>query len=151
MNERNKSNTVLPKIVQFTLHLFSFKTPALRAVMSGESDADCASSMRNGVKSTDTLELTQKFNETFFTPFHIEDKKSNRLRNVNRFNENWFENTRKSIYITQFLFMKHDIKNYRPLTEIQISQLDTLTEEEKIEIIKAFNTMFSSYKQNVIV
>jgi hypothetical protein len=32
------------------LHLFSFKTPALRAVMSGEGDADCASSMRNGVK-----------------------------------------------------------------------------------------------------
>jgi len=32
------------------LHIFSFKTPALRAVMSGEGDADCASSMRNGVK-----------------------------------------------------------------------------------------------------
>jgi len=32
------------------LHLFSFKTPALRAVMSEEGVADCAFSMRNGVK-----------------------------------------------------------------------------------------------------
>ena len=117
----DQTNIILPKIVQFNIEI------------------------------TDTLELTQEFNEKFFTPFHIEDKKSNRLRNINRFNEDWFENTRKSIYITQFLIMKHDIKNYRPLTEIQISQLDTLTEEEKTEIIKIYNTMFSSYKQNVIV
>jgi len=32
------------------LHLFSFKTPTLWAVMSGEGVAYCASSMRNGVK-----------------------------------------------------------------------------------------------------
>jgi len=117
----DQTNIILPKIVQFNIEI------------------------------TDTLELTQEFNENFFTPFHIENKKSNRLRNINRFNEDWFENTRKSIYITQFIIMKHDIKNYRPLTEIQISQLDTLTEEEKTEIIKIYNTMFSSYKQNVIV
>jgi hypothetical protein len=34
------------------LHLFSFKTPTLWAVMSGEGVAYCASSMRNGVKET---------------------------------------------------------------------------------------------------
>ena len=32
------------------LHLCSFKTPTLWAVMSEEGDADCAFSMRNGVK-----------------------------------------------------------------------------------------------------
>ena len=32
------------------LHLFSFKTPTLWAVMSGDGVAYCASSMRNGVK-----------------------------------------------------------------------------------------------------
>ena len=51
------------------LHLFSFKTPTLWAVMSGEGVAYCASSMRNGVKHytagvlcfqivTDTAKLT---------------------------------------------------------------------------------------------
>ena len=33
-----------------TLHLLSFKTPEKREGMSGEGDADFASSMRNGVK-----------------------------------------------------------------------------------------------------
>ena len=32
------------------LHIFSFKTPTLWAVMSGEGVAYCASLMRNGVK-----------------------------------------------------------------------------------------------------
>jgi hypothetical protein len=47
-NDPNRYNIL--KFV-FSLHLFSFKTPALRAVMSGEGDTDCASSMRNGVKT----------------------------------------------------------------------------------------------------
>ena len=34
------------------LHLFSFKTPAKRALMSEEGDADCAYSMRNGVSDS---------------------------------------------------------------------------------------------------
>lgn len=42
-------NNSTPKVIP--LHLFSFKTLTKRAVMSGEGDADCASSMRNGVKS----------------------------------------------------------------------------------------------------
>ena len=35
---------------RYRLHLFSFKSPALRAEMNEEGDADCAFSMRNGVK-----------------------------------------------------------------------------------------------------
>jgi len=35
---------------KFLLHLFSFKTPTLWAVMSGEGVAYCASLMRNGVR-----------------------------------------------------------------------------------------------------
>jgi len=38
------------------LHLFSFKTPTLWAVMSGESVAYCASSMRNGVNNYNPIE-----------------------------------------------------------------------------------------------
>jgi len=37
-------------IIDFVLHIFSFKSPALRAEMNEEGDADCAFSMRNGVK-----------------------------------------------------------------------------------------------------
>ena len=40
--------------------------------------------------------------------------------------------------------MKDDIKNYRVLTDIQLKQLYTLTETEKIEIIKTYNIMFST-------
>jgi len=51
----------------FLLHLFSFKTPTLWAVMSGEGVAYCASLMRNGVKilfylhfKTPPIEVVQK-------------------------------------------------------------------------------------------
>jgi hypothetical protein len=45
--------------------------------------------------------------------------------------------------------MKDDIKNYRPLTDIQLTQIEDLTENEKIEIIKTYNIMFASI-ENVI-
>ena len=51
-----------------TLHLLSFKTPAKRAVMSGECHADCASSMRNGV------------NEKWFKPHLFMDLYDIRIR-----------------------------------------------------------------------
>jgi hypothetical protein len=66
-------------------------------------------------------------------------------------NEKRCKTTRKSVYITHFSIMKDDIKNYRPLTDIQILQIETLTEKEKTEIIKLFNIVFSSYIKNVIV
>ena len=37
------------------LHLRSFKTPPSGAVMSDEDDADCAFSMRKGVKTASVL------------------------------------------------------------------------------------------------
>ena len=43
-------NKVEPDQTNIDLHLFSFKTPALRAVMSEGCAANFASSMRNGVK-----------------------------------------------------------------------------------------------------
>jgi hypothetical protein len=43
--------------------------------------------------------------------------------------------------------MKDDIKNYRPLTDIQLTQLEYLTENEKIEIIKTYNIMFLSIEK----
>ena len=38
--------------------------------------------------------------------------------------------------------MVDDIRNYRPLTDIQITKLDNLTSEEKIKIIKEYNNMY---------
>jgi hypothetical protein len=65
------------------------------------------------------------------------------LRLTQEFNEKFFKYTRKSIDITNISIMKDDIKNYRPLTDVQLTQLEYLTEIEKIEIIKIFNTMFA--------
>jgi len=60
------------------------------------------------------------------------------------FNEKLFNQIGKSINITDCSVMKDDIKNYRVLTDIQLKQLYTLTETEKIEIIKTYNIMFST-------
>ena len=71
-------------------------------------------------------------------------ERTNTLRLTQEFNEKFFSHTRKSIDITNISIMKDDIKNYRPLTDIQLTQLEDLTENEKIEIIKTYNIMFSS-------
>ena len=77
----------------------------------------------NKQEITDTIKLTKEFNE--------------RLLNK----------TRKSFLITNFSVMKDDIKNYRPLNEIQLTQLESLTEIEKIEIIKLYNIILSSIEE----
>lgn len=71
-------------------------------------------------------------------------ERTNTLRLTQEFNEKFFNQTRKSIDITNFSIMKDDIKNYRPLTDIQLKQIEDLTETEKIEIIKTYNIMFAS-------
>jgi hypothetical protein len=71
-------------------------------------------------ETTDTLRLSQKFNTKLFNQIG------------------------KSINITDCSVMKDDIKNYRVLTDIQLRQLETLTETEKIEIIKTYNIMFTT-------
>jgi hypothetical protein len=45
--------------------------------------------------------------------------------------------------------MKEDITNYRPLSEEQLLQVETLTETEKIELIKLYNTMFNTI-ENIV-
>ena len=40
-----------------------------------------------------------------------------------------------------YSIMKDDIVNFRPLTGEQITQLETLTEIQKIELIKLYNKM----------
>ena len=65
-----------------------------------------------------TLRLTQEFNEKYFTQF------------------------RKNLLISNFSIMKDDITNYRPLSQEQLIQVETLSDTEKIELIKLYNTMF---------
>ena len=65
-----------------------------------------------------TLRLTQEFNEKYFTQF------------------------RKNLSISNFSIMKDDITNYRPLSQEQLIQVETLSDTEKIELIKLYNTMF---------
>lgn len=73
--------------------------------------------------STDTLALTQRFNETLI------------------------KHTRKSISITPFSVMKDDIKNYRPLSAAQLESLETLSHAEIIELIHIFNQMMSTIEK----
>jgi len=63
---------------------------------------------------------------------------------TNEFKERFFNKTQKHINITNLCVMKGEITNYRPLTEIQLAQLQYLTETEKIEIIRLYNLMFAS-------
>ena len=72
-----------------------------------------------------TLRLTQEFNEKYFTQF------------------------RKSLSICNFSIMKDDITNYIPLTEEQLIQVETLSDTEKIELIKLYNTMFDTL-ENIV-
>jgi len=74
----------------------------------------------------------------------IVKERTNSLLLTEEFNAKLYNTTRKSIDITNLSIMKDDIKNYRILTDIQLSQLETFTETEKIEIIKLYNTMFAS-------
>jgi hypothetical protein len=82
-------------------------------------------------------------------PIQTNPDQTNTLRLTQEFNEKFFSHTRKSINITNLSIMKDDIKNYRPLTDIQLTQLEDLTENEKIEIIKTYNIMFASI-ENII-
>lgn len=77
------------------------------------------------------------------------EERTDTLRLTQEFNKKFFNQTKKSIEITHLSIMKDDIKNYRSLTELQLTQLETFTEEEKIEIIKTYNIMFSSL-ENVL-
>jgi len=72
------------------------------------------------------------------------DNESNTFRLTQKFNEKHLIKIGKAIDISNFSIMKDDIKNYRPLTNVQLEQLKSLSEIEKIEIIKIYNVMFSS-------
>jgi len=70
-------------------------------------------------KRNDTLRLTQQFNETYFIEF------------------------KKNILLTDnFSIIKDDVRNYRCLSNQQLIHVETLTDTEKIELIKLYNTMF---------
>ena len=71
-------------------------------------------------------------------------KRTDTLRMTQEFNEKYFNEIRKNIETIDLYVMKDDIKNYKPLTSTQLQQLDKLTELEKIDIIYLYNTMFST-------
>ena len=64
------------------------------------------------------------------------------LRLTQEFNEKYFTHFRKSLSISNFSIMKGDITNYRPLSKEQLIQVETLSDTEKIELIKLYNSMF---------
>jgi hypothetical protein len=77
-------------------------------------------------------------------PHRSKPSRSDTLRLSQEFNEKYFNEIRKNIEINYFTIIKDDVSNYRPLTKIQLSQLETLTEKEKIELIKVYNTIIET-------
>jgi len=57
--------------------------------------------------------------------------------------------TMQRIAITYLSVIIDDIRNYRTLTDVQLAQLRELSDEDKIEIIQTYNTVFATL-ENVI-
>ena len=80
-------------------------------------------------------------------PYKVPKKpitRSDTYKLTQELNEKIFEQVKKNIQMSHFTIMKDDIKNYRTLTEIQMNEIEKLTEQEKIEIIKIYNIMMGS-------
>ena len=84
------------------------------------------------------------------TSFSSRPTRNNTLRLSQEFNEKYFSELKKNIEITDFTVMKDDIKNYKPLTPMQLLHLDKLTETEKIEIIELYNTLISTLEDIIV-
>lgn len=78
----------------------------------------------NKVSRCDTLRLSKEINEKYCNEVMIK--------------------------ITHMNIIKDDIRNYRPLTNEQLLQLESFTEIQKIDLIKLYNTMFITL-ENVLV
>jgi hypothetical protein len=53
-----------------------------------------------------------------------------------------YTNSANKIRTIDFMHMKDTIRNYRELSKQQIDNIEKLDENQKIEIIKLYNTMF---------
>jgi len=81
---------------------------------------------------------------------NLDQSKTDTLRLTTEFNKKFFQQFQKNIEITPFSVVIDDIKNYRTLTELQLIELKSLSDEEKIKIINLYNTMFSTL-ENIII
>lgn len=63
------------------------------------------------------------------------------------FNTKLFKETGKNLKITLFSSLRDEITNYRTLSKFQLENLRNLSEEEKIDIIKMYNEMFSLLRE----
>ena len=66
---------------------------------------------------------------------------------VKSFNEHFVKETGKTLQLTEFSILKDDIKNYRKLSERQLSRLKLLSEREKIEIIEIYDYVVQTMAQ----
>jgi hypothetical protein len=74
----------------------------------------------------------------------LEKERTETLRLTQEFNERFFKYTGKTIEITNLSVITDDIKNYRSLSAEQITQIDSFTHEETIRVIKVYNKMYST-------
>jgi Trk K+ transport system NAD-binding subunit len=93
--------------------------------------------------------MEENFDKTHHETNYETSPKSNvEIKNIikNHSNEIYkkiFKRSGISLEINPFVIMKDDIRNYRRLNSFQISYIEKLTEQEKIEIIKLYDTIIS--------
>jgi hypothetical protein len=97
--------------------------------------------------------MEEHFDKTHHEPNDETSPKSNvEIKNIikniiknhsNEIYKKFFKRSGISLEISPFVIMKDDIRNYRRLNSFQISYIEKLTEEEKIEIIKIYDTIIS--------
>lgn len=78
----------------------------------------------------------------------IKPNRNDTMRLTQEFNEKHFVDLKK-LDITNFSVMCDDIRNFRTLTEDQLTQVETFTEKEKVELICLYNDMFVAL-ENII-
>jgi len=57
----------------------------------------------------------------------------------------------KSFEINSFKMLKDSIRNYKKLNEYELLAISRLSDDEKMEIIKLYNTVLSSLVDDIII
>ncbi len=96
------------------------------------------------VESNENYEFISKNNRLNFNPVQKNDEKQVTQIIVDKYNK-----TNEPV-INQYLKIKNNITNYKPLTTNQLSYLENCLEKEKMEIITLMNKYIHSNKPKIV-
>ncbi len=96
------------------------------------------------VESNENYEFISKNNRLNFNPVQKNDEKQMTQIIVDKYNK------KNEPIINQYLKIKNNITNYKPLTTNQLSYLENCLEKEKMEIISLMNKYIHSNKPKIV-